>query len=346
MALQILTVHRTKAKTALLRKILGLSRQTAIRRIKATTAAMQSIDHAKPPLLKRKHNRIPDQQRQQILQIAGHEENADLSPRQIYAKLLDSRVYLCHWRTLYRILHEAGQMTKRNLTRRHPKHNKPVLTATAPKQVLCYDITRVPGPRKGSWFFLYVVYDLFSRCIVGWTVQETESGFRVRRLLLETLLRLGLRDLPAGSVTIHSDRGAPMKSRPVMDLLEQLGVKASFSRPRVSNDNPHAESGFKTLKYNHRFPRRFDNIAAAREFLAKHIGWYNTEHRHVNLKLFTPMQVFTGEFTKLAQIRQQALDEAYAKNPQRFVHGSPKIKLPPQVVHLNPVGKEMENLTA
>lgn len=272
-------------------------------------------------------------ERQHILDVLHSERFVDCSPAQIYATLLDEGLYLGSVRTFYRLLAAHDEVRERRQQRRHPAYAKPELLATGPNQVWSWDITKLKGPVKGTWLCLYVILDLYSRAVVGWTVASRESA-----ALAERLIRLTVRKqaIAAGQLTLHADRGAAMTAKPVSDLLADLGVTRSHSRPQQSNDNPFSEAQFKTLKYHGDFPERFGSIQDARAFCRIFFTWYNTEHRHSGLALMTPHQVHYADVRVVCAARQAVLDRAHQAHPERFVRQPPKASTPPAAVWINP----------
>lgn len=265
-----------------------------------------------------------------------HEDRfVDKAPRQVFAALLDEGTYLCSVSTMYRILHENGEVRERRNQLRHRKHTKPELLATAPKEVWSYDITKLRGPTPGSFFYLYVIIDIYSRYVVGWRIADTESAQIVEELIATTCRR----EKAGRKLFIHSDRGAPMTSNCVADLLSNLGVLKSFSRPRVSNDNAYIESHFKTLKNVPSFPERFGSIQDARAFCRVFFNYYNHEHYHTGIALMTPAVVHAGLADKCNDARQVVIDRAFAANPDRFVHGRPRLPQVPQTAWINDPAK-------
>jgi transposase InsO family protein len=255
-----------------------------------------------------------------VLEVLDSERFVDEPVRQVYAQLLDDEVYLCSPRTMYRILTEANQVCDRRRQRRHPTYVKPELVATKPNQVWSWDITKVPGPLRGHFYNLYVMLDIFSRYVVGWTVVARESREVAKAFLLATFTRHGI---AAGQLACHSDRGASMVAKTTVQLYADLDITASFSRPRVSNDNPYSEAAFKTLKYHPEMPERFGSVEDARAFFTSLFDWYNDRHRHSGIALLTPSDVHHGRADVVIQQRQRALDAAYANNPERFVAHPP-----------------------
>jgi putative transposase len=267
----------------------------------------------------------------------------DRAPRAIDATLLDEGIRLCHWRTMYRLLHADAATCERRAIRRHPVDARPELLATAPRQVWSWDITKLRGPQPGSWYNLYVVLDIFSRMIVGWVVADREDASLAERLIADACTRAGIEPQ---QLTVHADRGAPMTSKLVAELLLDLGVTRSHSRPSVSNDNPYSEAQFKTMKYGPTYPDRFASIADAQAWVEGFIRWYNTEHRHSGLGLLPPVVVHHGQALAVSAERQQTLDAAYAAHPERFVRGRPVPPAVPDAVGINPPRPPQQPLVA
>jgi putative transposase len=278
------------------------------------------------------------QERQQVLETLNDEAFADQPPAQVHASLLDAGIYLCSPRTMYRILDENEQVRERRDVLRHPNYSKPELLATAPNQVWSWDITKLKGPVKYSYFYLYVILDIFSRYIVGWLLAGRESKALAQRLISETCEK---QRIATGQLTIHADRGAAMTAKTTAQLLADLGVSESHSRPHVSDDNPFSESQFKTLKYRPEFPDRFGSQQHALVVCRPLFTWYNTEHHHSALGFLTPEDVHYGRATTMLAQRQRVLDEAYAKNPERFVRARPRPLPLPAAVWINPPAKEV-----
>jgi len=278
----------------------------------------------------------PDE-RQRALDTLHSERFADKAPREVWATLLDEGTYLCSVRTMYRVLDSENEVKERRNQLRHPEYKKPELLAEAPNQVWSWDITKLKGPTKWSWFCLYVILDIFSRCVVGWMIAGRESAELARRLIEDSIEKQGIEP---GQLTIHADRGASMKSKPVALLMADLGVTKTHSRPHVSDDNPYSESQFKTMKYRPEFPQRFGSIEDARAFCVKFFEWYNAEHRHTGIGLLTPETVHYGLAEGVIEGRQKALDQAYAAHPERFVKKPPTAPELPGEVWINPPAKE------
>lgn len=274
---------------------------------------------------------IPE--RDEVLSVLNSERFADLAPRQVYAELLDAGVYLASVRTMYRILDDNGEVRERRDQLRHPAYVKPELLATAPNQVWSWDITKLLGPVKWTYFYLYVVLDIFSRFVVGWMLARLESSALAKRLLDDTIAKQGIHP---GQLTVHADRGSSMASKPVALLLADLGVTKTHSRPHVSDDNPFSEAQFKTLKYRPDFPDRFGSPEDARAFCQAFFTWYNWEHHHTALALLTPGTVHYGKAQEVLRSRQEVLEKAYAAHPERFVRQAPVPPQLPSAVWINP----------
>lgn len=273
-------------------------------------------------------------ERARVLEVINRDEHRDQPPAQVYYHLLQQDQYLCSISTMHRILRAAAQQGERRAQRAAQTHAVPRLHARGPNQVWTWDITKLATVQRGVYLSLYVVMDLFSRFILAWMLSRKENSALASQLMLEATQRYAI---GPDRLTLHQDRGAPMTAHGYLDLLAELSITASHSRPRISNDNPMSEAQFKTLKYQPDYPRRFENYDHAQRWCQDYVGWYNQDHHHSALAGFTPRQVFTGEYLELAQQRQRALDEAYAHHPERFVHGRPRVALPPQEVYINPV---------
>ena len=261
------------------------------------------------------------------------DHHADLAVPQVYAQLLDQGRYLCSIRSMYRILQQQDAVRERRDQLRHPNYKKPELLATAPNQVWSWDITKLLGPQKWTYFHLYVLLDIFSRYVVGWMVATRESAELAQRLVRDACDRERIVD---GQLTVHSDRGTAMTSKPLALLYADLGVTRSLSRPHTSNDNPFSEAQFKTVKYRPDFPDRFGSIEDARLKSGVLLDWYNNQHRHSSLALLTPADVHHGRVAQRLAVRDQALAAAFAAHPHRFVHGMPLAQRPPDAVWINP----------
>jgi len=273
------------------------------------------------------------EERQAVLQTLNSEEFSDKAPAEVYATLLDRRQYLCSIRTMYRILGKNGEVRERRDQLRHPTYKKPELLATGSNQVWSWDITKLLGPQKWTYFYLYVILDIFSRYPVGWMLAERESASLAERLIVETQEKQGIQP---GQLTVHMDRGAPMTAKSFALLLSDLGITKSYSRPHVSDDNPFIESHFKTAKYMPDFPEKFGSIQDARAYFRQFFGWYAMEHHHSGIALLTPYQVHHGLSELVTSQRQEVLTQAYTRHPERFVRQPPRALQVPTAVWINP----------
>jgi putative transposase len=275
---------------------------------------------------------LSEKERGSVLAVLHEERFVDRAPHEIYAALLDERRYLCSIRTMYRILEQADQLKERRRQVCRPHYAKPELLATGPNQVWSWDITKLKGPAKWTYYYLYVIMDIFSRYVVGWMVAQRELAVLARKLIDETMKK---QSIQPGQLVIHADRGSSMTSKPVAFLLADLGVTKSHSRPSVSNDNPYSESQFKTMKYRPEFPERFGCIEDTRVFSQTFFPWYNTEHYHSGLGLLTPEDVHYGRAPRIVEARQEVLLAAYEKHPERFKGRIPKPAPLPDAVWIN-----------
>lgn len=276
---------------------------------------------------------LSDGEREQVRQTLNSERFADKTPRQVYASLLDEAKYLCHWRTMYRVLAAHDEVRERRNLLTHPNYAKPELLATAPNQVWSWDITKLRGAVKWSYFYLYVLLDIYSRYVVGWMIAERETAALAQDLVATTCQRQGI---AREQLILHADNGGPMRAKSLALLLDDLGVSASHSRPHTSDDNPFSEAQFKTLKYHPGYPDRFGSIQDARAWARPFFDWYNQEHYHTGLKLFTPASVHHGQAQAICQQRQAVMTAAYAAHPERFSKGRPVVAAPPKEVWINP----------
>ena len=268
----------------------------------------------------------------EIVAVLNSERFCDLAPAQIWAILLDEGRYLCSVSTMYRILRDRHQVRERRRQARHPAHVKPELVADGPNQVWSWDITKLAGPHKWTWFHLYVILDVWSRFAVGWLVAPRESARLAEELIAATAKA---EHIDRGQLTLHADRGTSMTSRTVAQLLADLGVTRSHSRPHVSNDNPFSEAQFKTLKTTPRFPERFTSLAHARAFTDDFFAHYNHHHRHSSIGYHTPASVHLGHHTAIREHRQAVLDHAYTTDPHRF-RRPPIAPRVPDITPINP----------
>ena len=310
-------------------RLTGRSRATHYRRLNPPVPRERAPRPAPPSAL-------TPAEREQVLALLNRPDYADLPPAQVWARELDEGRYWCSERTMYRILASAGQNGERRRQATHPAKTVPQLVATAPCQVLTWDITKLKGPDKGEWYHLYVIIDIYSRYVCGWTVERAESADRAEELLRETITRNGI--VPE---TVHADRGTSMTSKKVSQLLLDLGVTRSHSRPKVSNDNPYSEANFKTIKYCGEYPESFNSLAHARDWCEGFIAYYNHEHRHSGIGLHTPASVHFGTADLVREHRAVTLAEAYARHPERFAR-RPKPPAIPEQVWINEPKQETD----
>lgn len=306
-------------------ELIGANRSTIQRRRRPPRLGPPTPRPAPP-------NRLTEIERQHILAVLRSTEYCDLAPAQVWARLLDDGVYLCSIRTMYRLLAIVGENRERRRQRTHPARKRPELIARAPNQVWSWDITKLAGPERGVYYELFVIIDIFSRYVVAWCVAEAETGELAEAFIADALDR---QRVGRDQLTLHADRGSSMTSKPVAQLLVDLGVARSHSRPSVSNDNPYSEAQFKTLKYCPAFPARFGSIADARVFCEAFFDHYNHIHRHSGIGLHTPASVHYGTATEIQAHRAATLDTAYAANPARFRHRPPTPPKLPTIAWIN-----------
>jgi len=287
---------------------LGVPRATFYRH-RRTSEPTPPASRPRPPLA------LSELERRAVLDVLHSERFVDAAPHQIYAALLDEKRYLCSVRTMYRILAAEHEVRERRNQCQRPAYTKPELLATGPNQVWSWDITRLKGPVKWSYFYLYVILDIFSRYVVGWMVAERESAALARRLVSESVRKQGI---ARGQLTLHADRGSSMTSKSLALLLADLGVTKTHSRPYTSTDNPFSEAHFKTLKYRPEFPDRFGSIQDGRTLCRRFFPWYNDEHRHGSLALLTPADVHYGRAEERLEQRARVLQQAFEAHPERF----------------------------
>jgi putative transposase len=268
-----------------------------------------------------------------VREILNSERFQDQSPREVYATLLDEERYLCSWRTMYRIMGENQEIRERRDQLQHPVYAKPELLATRPNQVWSWDITKLRGPAVWTYYYLYVILDVYSRYVVGWMIAERESEDLAQELIRATCEKQGIQP---GQLTLHADNGSAMIAKSVAQLLIDLDVVKSHSRPHVSDDNPYSEAQFKTLKYRPDYPERFGSLVEARTWAQIFFTWYNAGHHHTGLGLLTPVVVHSGQAETVLHKRQQVLDTAYAAHPERFVKHPPVPAQLPVAVWINP----------
>lgn len=288
---------------------------------------------APPPIIRQARPRprmaLSPMEEQTIRDLLNSERFVDQAPRTIYATLLDEGVLHCSWRTMYRILAQDAATRERRNIRRRPIYTAPELLATGPCQVWSWDITKLRGPMAGIWYSLYVILDIFSRKIVGWRIELREDSALAEALVADAYRREGVQPY---QLTLHADRGAPMTSKLLADLLVDLNVTQSHSRPTISDDNPYSESQFKTMKYGPTYPERFASLDEARAWMRGFVAWYNHDHKHSGIAFLPPDVVHSGRAPEVLAQRQITLDAAYALNPERYPRGRPQVaQLPAQV---------------
>lgn len=313
--------------TAAACRSLGVPRATLYRARRPKPSGPAATSRPKPP------RALSGQERRQVLDVLHSRPFADKAPAEVYATLLDQGEYICSIRTMYRILDDHQEVRERRNQLQHPHYSKPQLVATAPNQVWSWDITKLLGPAKWTYFHLYVILDIFSRYVVGWMLASRESEHLAERLIRETVVN---QRVVRDQLTIHSDRGPSMRSQTVAQLLATLGITKSHSRPHVSDDNPFSESQFKTLKYRPEFPDRFTSLEHGLEFCGKFFHWQNHEHHHWGLGLLTPATVHYGQADSVLAARQTVLNAAHAAHPERFVRQPPRPLTLPREVWINP----------
>lgn len=281
-----------------------------------------------------------DAEKKEILIVLNSQENCDKAPAQIYAKYLDLGRYLCSIRSMYRFLKEKNQVNERRKQKTHTKYKKPELIATKPNELWSWDITKLKGPEKWTYFYLYVIIDVFSRYVVGWMVATRELASLAKSFISETCMKY---NIPEEQLTLHADRGPSMKSQVVGNLLADLGVTKTHSRPYVSNDNPYSESQFKTMKYRPEFPERFGCIQDSRVFLVDFFSWYNFEHYHSGINLLTANNVHFENPDYILEKRFNVVNNAFENNPEKFISGKPKLQKLAKEVWINkPKNKNKE----
>jgi putative transposase len=307
---------------------LGVARSSVYR----TKARGERAESESVPAL-RSPRALEPEERTVVLETLTSEQFVDEAPRQVWARLLDEGVYLCSVSTMYRVLRAESATRERRDQLRHPAYAKPELLATGPNQVWSWDITKLLGPAKWQYFYLYVILDIFSRYAVGWMVAERESARLAERLIEETVAK---QEIEPGQLTLHADRGSSMKSGLVAQLLADLGVTKTHSRPHVSDDNPYSESQFKTMKYRPTFPDRFGSLEDAQAHCRAFFRWYNEEHYHTGIGLHTPASVHSGLAADRNEQRAEVLLRAAARHPMRFVRQPPAPPVLPSAVWINP----------
>jgi putative transposase len=276
--------------------------------------------------------KLSPEERAGFLHTAHSPEFVDKSPPQIYFSLLDAGCYICSIRTMYRILADEGELKERRNQLSRPRYRRPELLATGPNQLWSWDITKLRGPGKGTYFFLYVVIDVYSRYVVGWLVAFRESEELAARLLESTFAK---HDIQPGQLTVHADRGACMTSNSIVTLLEQLQVHRTHSRPCVSDDNPYSEAHFRTLKYRPDYPDRFGSLEDARAYARELFAWYNHEHYHSGICWLRPYELHYGHAERILATRHNTLMSFYRLTPERFRRGPPRLYQLPRQVWIN-----------
>jgi putative transposase len=305
---------------------LGVPRATYYRQTKQANSTPH-VERPLPPLA------LTAGEEQCVLDILHEPRFQDCTPYYTYATLLDEGTYYCSIRTMYRILAKHDEVRERRRQVSRPHYAKPELLATGANQVWSWDITKLKGPVKWSYYQLYVIIDIYSRYVVGWMLTHREAAVLAKRLIKDSFIK---QDVPKDQLTIHADRGSSMKSKAVALLLADLGVTKTHNRPHVSNDNPYSESQFKTLKYRPDFPDRFGSIEDARSFCRDFFTWYNCHHKHSGLGLVTPEQVHYGMASEIQEQRAEVLHAAFLQHPNRFKGKVPKSMQVPEEVWINP----------
>jgi len=268
-----------------------------------------------------------------VLDVLNSERFVDRAPAEVVATLLDEGQYLCSERTMYRILKTQKMVHERRAQRRHPKYAKPELVASQPNQVWSWDITKLLGPKTWTYFYLYVILDIYSRKVVAWMLADRERANLAMQLIEGACTQ---ENIEPKTLILHSDRGAPMTAKCTAQLMADLSVTRSLSRPQISDDNPFSESQFKTLKYHPGFPKRFSGIEEAKEFCRSFFPWYNGHHRHGGIAMLTPNNVHEGRAQTILDARQRTMNTAFSAFPERFSKGRPTVKKLPPKVYINP----------
>lgn len=276
---------------------------------------------------------LSEEERATVLEILNSDRFVNQSPAQVVYALLDEGLYHCSVRTMYRLLHSFKAVKERRNQVRKKTFQKPELLATGPNQIWSWDITRLKGPVRHQHYYLYVILDLFSRKVVGWTVSSQETSEIAGVLIDQSVHAYGLKE---SNLILHSDRGPQMTSKEMTNLLDTLGISQSLSRPRISNDNPYSEAQFKTVKYSPGFPERFGSLEGARCFMRDFLAWYNQVHRHSGIAYLTPDDIHSNNAKKVILAREAVLERAYRSNPSRFPRGLPKPPALPHAVWINP----------
>lgn len=282
---------------------------------------------------------LTETEKSEILGYLQSERFMDKSVRHVYSTLLSEGIIVCSVSTMYRLLHQNDQVKERRAQARHTKHEVPVLIATAPNQIYSWDITALLSTTKRVHFYLYMVLDIYSRCIVGWRIENKQCGLLAEEVIRETCKK---HDIVPGELTLHSDNGGPMVSKNMCQMMSDLGITRSNSRPHVSNDNAYSEANFKTLKSWHDYPGKFESIEGAREYMRGFVHFYNHEHRHSGICMLTPEMVHTGRAQEELQKQHLVIMKHFSGNPARYSNGAPKLKVLPKEVYINKVAQAVE----
>lgn len=318
-------------------RALRFPRATLYRRRARGERPVEDVPRRPPP-----PRTLSPAERVEVLDVLRSERFVDQAPRAVWATLLDEGRYLCSPRTMYRLLSANGEVRERRDQLRHPAYSRPELLATRPNEVWSWDITKLKGPAKWTYLYLYVVLDIYSRYVVGWMLAHRESAKLAERLIEEACRK---QCIVRGQLTVHADRGPAMTSKPVALLLSDLGVVKTHSRPYTSTDNPFSESHFRTMKYRPDFPERFGSIQDGRAFCRHFFDWYNGRHRHSGIGLLTPHVVHHGQAEAALAGRQVVLDQAFRSRPERFVRRAPRPPELPDAVWINPPAPRIDAAT-
>ena len=305
--------NQNGARLALACRELNISERTYQRWIQGDGIKEDGRPHAVRPEPK---NKLTIAEKEKILEVVNTSEFANSPPSQIVPKLADRQIYMASESTFYRVLREYSMQNHRGRSKKPVSKLPESYLATAPNQVWTWDITWLQGPVNGKYFRLYMIIDLFSRKIVGWEVWETEEAKHAEALLKKAVINEKIQE---DSLVLHSDNGSPMKASTFQVLLEKLGIQKSYSRPRVSNDNPFSEAAFRTLKYRPEYPSKgFETLEKARDWSLTFVHWYNDVHLHSGIKFVTPNQCHTGVHLDVLKNRQEVYETAKLKNPERW----------------------------
>jgi putative transposase len=325
--MSLIEQHRQEINTLSLCEALEIPRASFYRQQAQNDSTAPVVPRTRPV------HALSESEQQTVLATLHEPRFVDLAPPQIYAQLLEEGLYLCSIRTMYRLLKANNEVRERRAVASRVVYTKPELLATQSNEIWSWDITKLKGPAKWTYYYLYVILDIYSRYVVGWMIAEKESSALAKRLIAESCYK---QNIAEDQLTLHADRGSSMKSKVVAQLLSDMGVTKTHSRPHVSNDNPFSESQFKTMKYRPGFPKNFGCIEDARSFSVDFFQWYNQDHRHSGVALYAPADVHYGRVEQIRQRRQSALDAAYERYPKRFVNKPPEAATPPKAVWINP----------